>query len=227
MARLSGIQISALAQVRDKLASGRTGPGLGEWTDILQEVQGRRFRTLSDTSPFGDLRGLFGDEEAKGARTRLTDRRNDESHQRRVELRDLPEAVQSTKKDVGLLLSRSLLLADFPLIYVRKASWDEYRRTALVTYNEMMGDHEIVPSKTMEVADRPLEEGSLYLVDGLCPHLFRPLIIGATCTTCGHWSTFVPDRVRNGTPVYRSLEHGHLRDEPEFAASLATVGLLP
>ena len=214
MARTSDTDVAALTDIRRKLAGGRSGPGLGDWTAVLQETTGRAFRSLPADHPLGDLRHLLTGE-AEEARRRLTRRRNDQAHLRRVEPADLPGALDAALHDLTTLLEQARFLSDLRLIHVTSARWDSLRGIATVGYRELMGDHPVVPTKTMDYRANDLEQGSLYVADDKRRlHLLRPFLIGRECPTCGNWSTFHVDSAPAGNVVLKSLEHGHTVEEP-------------
>ncbi|MGF0175951.1 hypothetical protein ACQF36_37450 [Streptomyces sp. Marseille-Q5077] len=62
--------------------------------------------------------------DAADARQRLSERRNDDAHLRRLDPIDLPPAVTAAFADLTLLVERSPCLADFPLWHVTETRWD-------------------------------------------------------------------------------------------------------
>jgi hypothetical protein len=157
---------------------------------------------------------------------RLSDRRNDEAHQRRVDTVDLPRAITEAASELTTLLAEAQFLADWPLIHIYSTRWDTLRATASINYWQLMGDHAIVPHQTAERPDNDLEQGSLYLIDSDSRwHLLRPFLVGGECPVCKNWSTFHADRER-GALVIKSLEHGHIGDGSSLAGPLRHVGLL-
>ncbi|MGY9075252.1 MAG: hypothetical protein ACKVHU_20135 [Acidimicrobiales bacterium] len=85
-----------------------------------------------------------------------------------------------------------------------------------------------MPTQTMDVDDNTIEAASLYIVDcqrGL--HLLRPLLVGEECPSCGHWSTFHPDRIETeGAVGHKSFEHGHPAFPADIEKGLISIGLL-
>lgn len=229
MARAAGLPIRALENVREKLGAGHHGMSLGDWVSIIDEIcTGRAFGRLAADAPLRQIRALLPDEEAHEARRRLTKRRNDRAHLRRIDKVDLAAEIAEAEHDLRILMHRAACLASLPLIRVEATQWDEFRSVWTVKYRELTGDNPVVPVKTIEVPDHQMEQGSLYVLDeGGAPHLMRPFLVGADCPICRHWSTFVVDTVPAGGPIYRSLEHGHTLALPELAGPLSRVGLLP
>jgi len=71
-----------------------------------------------------DLRALLANPEAAAARTRLNDRRNDDSHLRKVDPTGLPHAINSAAADLRTLLEAAKFLSDLSLIHVTAMRWD-------------------------------------------------------------------------------------------------------
>ncbi|MCX4745198.1 hypothetical protein OG455_06630 [Kitasatospora sp. NBC_01287] len=230
LARTAGIELGAAADIKDKLASGRSGPGLGDWASVLQEVAtSRKLKQLPSEHPLLKVRTLLADHGTADARKRLNDRRNDQAHQRRIDAVDLPRAITEALADLTHLLQSARFLADWPLIHLTAVRWNTLTRTAKVEYREMTGDHPVVPISTMTVARNDLESGSLYLRDSEHElHLLRPFLIGRDCPACRLWSTFHVDRVPRDRVVLKSLEHGHVLDDDtaDLRTSLQHVHLL-
>ncbi|MEU6071065.1 restriction endonuclease [Streptomyces sp. NPDC047082] len=224
------ITLGSVTAIRDKLASGRSGPGFGDWANVLNEAAtSRQLNDLPDAHPLQDIRGLLAHKDAESARQALSERRNDQSHLRRVDPIDLPHAIDVAFTDLTRLVERARFLADLPLLEVTDVRWDVFARSARVEYRELVGDHPVVPTRTMTSASNDLETGSLYLRDtdgGL--HLLRPFLIGRDCPTCRTWSTFHADRAPKGSVVFKSLEHGHILKDTSAGTRrvLGQVGLV-
>ncbi|MFD7757500.1 restriction endonuclease [Streptomyces sp. NPDC059757] len=211
LAHGASIELASVSAVRTKLASGRGGgPGLGEWTAVLQEIAGaKKRRGLSPDHPLHELGSLLGDEAASDARKRLAGRRNAEAHLRPVDPVDLPGALQESFDDLRLLATRSRFLADWPLMQVTSVAWDAFSNRASLSFRRLMGDHPVVPTSTMSYPSSAVETGSLYLADrDHRLYLLRPFLTTQVCPTCRTWSTFHADKV-DGELVRKSLEHGH------------------
>ncbi|MFJ2568466.1 hypothetical protein ACIO02_37075 [Streptomyces sp. NPDC087568] len=225
----AGIPLGSTTAIKEKLLSGRSGPGFGDWVAVLEEVAGsRKLRALPHQHPIHGIRSLLAGEEAADARQRLSVRRNDDAHLRRLDPIDLPPAVTEAFADLTLLIERSRFLADLPLVHVTAIQWDSLAQTAQVHYRELMGDHPVVPTKTATLPRNDLEIGSLYLWDSMHDlHLLRPFLTGLVCRVCRTWSTFHADLVPKDRVLLKSLEHGHVHPQPaDTASALATVGLL-
>ncbi|MFF1962456.1 restriction endonuclease [Streptomyces sp. NPDC058232] len=230
LAQEAGVGLGAVTAVKDKLAGGRSGPGFGDWAAVLTEVAtSRKLRNLPAEHPLHDIRGLLAGQDTAEARQRLSERRNDQAHLRRVDAVDLPSAIQTAFADVTTLVERARFLADWGLLHVTEVRWDALSRTAHVAYRELMGDHPVVPTRSMSSPSNDLEAGSLYLRDSdHALHLLRPFLVGQDCPTCRVWSTFHVDRVPKSGVLLKSLEHGHVFEEPlpAMPAALRYVGLL-
>jgi hypothetical protein len=227
LARDASIELSNVGALRSKLnGRGGGGPGIGEWTVILQEIGGgKKRRGLPDEHPLHDLGQLLTDDAAEEARKRLANRRNDESHERRVDEVDLPAAVAEALGDLKLLLARAMFLADMPLIEITSVDWNSYRNEASLGFRRLMGDHPVVPTETMKHGSSAVERRSLYLVGrDRSLHLLRPFLVGKICSECRTWSTFHVDKVK-GKIVMKTLEHGHLQRHAD-EVSLQEAGLL-
>ncbi|MFD3840246.1 restriction endonuclease [Streptomyces sp. NPDC058642] len=209
------ITLGAVTAIRDKLASGRSGPGFGDWANVLNEAAtSKQLNHLPPAHPLNDIRTLLAHQDAEKARQALSERRNDKAHLRRVDPIDLPHAIEVAFADLTHLVERARFLADLPLLEITDVRWDAFARSARVEYRELAGDHPVVPTRTMTSPSNDLEKGSLYLrdTDGAL-HLLRPFLIGRDCPTCRTWSTFHADRVPKGAVVFKSLEHGHTLDD--------------
>ncbi|MEU4351745.1 MULTISPECIES: hypothetical protein [unclassified Streptomyces] len=223
------VALGSTAAIKEKLTSGRSGPGLGDWAAVMQEAAtSRKLRELPHQHPIHSIRSLLADRDAVEARQRLSDRRNDDAHLRRIDPLDLPRAVTEAFADLTLLVERSRFLADFPLWHVTEARWDTLAKSTDVRYRELTGDHPVVPTKAATSLRHDLEPGSLYLQDSTHElHLLRPFLTGEVCPVCRAWSTFHADLVPKGGVQLKSLEHGHVLHQPaDKSKALAVVGLL-
>nr|WP_239150386.1 restriction endonuclease [Streptomyces sp. SID13588] len=228
MARAEGIELSSVRAIQGKLAGGRGGPGFGEWVVVLEEiVSARKRKGLPAEHPLHEFGSLFADPKAAAVRKRVSDRRNDQAHQRRPDDVDLPDVLDDVFADLSLLLDRTRFLADLRLAHVTDVRWDTLQKRADVDFRSLMGDHPVVPTETMHHDGNDLETDSLYLIDREHRlHLLRPFLIGRPCPMCRSWSTFHVDKVSRDGAVLKSLEHGHALTDPTIVSSLSLVGLL-
>ncbi|MEU6346469.1 restriction endonuclease [Streptomyces sp. NPDC046977] len=227
LAHEAGIALSSVADLQRKLSRGPGGPGLGDWTAILQEVGGARTRrALPADHPLHELGTLLSGDDAQQARNRLSDRRNARAHGRALDAVTLPTALQEAHADLTLVVTRARFLADLPLIHVTSVTWDAYEGEASIMFRRLMGDHPVVPTSTMQYRSNAIESGSLYMADrDRNLHLLRPFLTCEVCETCRSWSTFHADKER-GSLVQKSLEHGHHYPYRANAGVLQRVGLL-
>ncbi|MDH6521851.1 hypothetical protein M2163_001156 [Streptomyces sp. SAI-135] len=224
------ITLGSVTAIRDKLASGRSGPGLGDWANVLNEAAtSKQLSNLPEAHPLHDIRTLLAHQDAEKARQAFSERRNDQAHLRRVDPIDLPHAIDVAFADLTCLVERARFLADLPLLDITDVRWDAFARSARVEYRELAGDHPVVPTRTMTSPSNDLETGSLYIrdTDGTL-HLLRPFLIGRDCPTCRTWSTFHVDRVPKTAVVFKSLEHGHTLEDtsPDTRRLLGQIGLV-
>ncbi|MBU8558711.1 restriction endonuclease [Streptomyces rochei] len=227
LAHSESIELSSVAGLRAKLAGNRGGPGLGEWTAVLQEIAGtKKRRSLSQDHPLHELGSLLSDDAARSARKRIAGRRNAEAHLRPVDPVDLPVALRETFDDLRILADRARFLADWSLIQVTSVDWDAFQGRATLSFRRLAGDHPVVPTSTMSYSSSEVEKGSLYLVDrDHRLYLLRPFLTGQVCPVCRTWSTFHVDLV-DGELVLKSLEHGHCLPHSADVGALQQAGLL-
>jgi hypothetical protein len=229
MARTASEPLGEAEKIRNKLAQGRNGLALGEWSAILDEVAGKRFAALPDDTPLGDVRRLVPPgSAAHQARIRLSDRRNDQAHLRPVPTHELETALSEVVSDLRLLLRQADFLVDMPLVHVASSRWDSIARRATLATRHLTGDHPVVPYRHETTERNDLEEGSLYVADPARGelHLLRPLLIGRECPECQTWSTFHIEQVRGSLVQLKSLEHGHTLAAEEMIGVLEAVGML-
>lgn len=222
------LHLGVVKAIRARLLSGRSGLGFGDWTAVLEEIRdGRASRKASDVNPIAGLRSLLAQPDADAARQRLSDRRNDEAHLRRAGSVELPSAVDSSLADLTTLLQAANFLSDLPLIHVTAVHWDSLQKLATVNYRELMGDHPVVPTRSMAYDAPDVEVGSMYIIDGQRGlHLLRPFLTGRVCPKCRNWSTFHVDGAAHGMVTFKSLEHGHTVEDATLEDPLRRVGLL-
>ena len=97
----------------------------------------------------------------------------------------------------------------------------------VVSYRELIGDHPVVPTRTITYDQPGIEVESLYIIDGQrMLYLLRPFVIGTACPKCRNWSTFHIDGIANRKVSFKSLEHGHPMEDPTLDYALKHVGLL-
>ena len=229
-AKAAGVKIGYVKDIRRRLTRRQSGITLGDWRGILEDVsRSKAFRRLANNHPFVEVRGFFKDSDVRRASDRLNNQRHNESHLREAGPGDAETILHNAWSDLEALFLGAEFLTEYRLIQVLETRWDSIEHRNTIVYRNLAGDHPIVPRQLMSVETSNVEADSLYLVDLLGKlHLIRPLLIGADCPRCGHWSTFHPDRVlADGTIEAKSLEHGHPKAMPEsFGRALAAIGWL-
>jgi len=99
-----GVRLTASAAIAAKLGRGE-GPGFGDWVAVLQELGGKKARSLREATNADELCDFAA--ESRDAIARLRDRRNDEAHGRPVDPHDLAEACAGALADLKQILTRS------------------------------------------------------------------------------------------------------------------------
>ena len=227
-ARVADVELGQLQDIRGRFKKKR-GVTLGDWRAFLSEVaEAKKIRRLPDTHPFIEIRSYFRDPAVVDASTMLADLRNDNSHLREFGPGEKAQAIQDAWSSLELLYSAAEFTTDYPLIQITGTRWDSFKQENAVTYRHLQGDSPIVPASQIKSTDSNIETDSLYLMDrDNKMHLLRPFLVGRGCPSCGHWSTFHPDRVtQSGKVQYKSLEHGHPCAMDEQRPSLSAVGIL-
>jgi hypothetical protein len=160
-ARSQQKQIGAVIKIRDQMSRNRP-PGFGDWVDVLQGSAG-----LPNTSDagLGLVADFWRDEEVRNAIGRLSKRRNDQAHQRRVEADGAAVAIQDARADITAIGKAADFLADMPLRLVDAALWDTFEKVTSVRYRELMGDHWVVNSESARLQRDGIEANSVYIVD--------------------------------------------------------------
>lgn len=227
-AYVNEVEVGPMREVRKKLTRG-AGAGIGDWVNILKFVSSSKpFKQLSADAPLVAIRGLLpeGSDVAR-AQERLSERRNDESHQRKVDELDLASALREARADLETILEAAGFLADLPIYQVRSTRWDSIEGQGEAVVEVLRGDHPVPSSATVTHTQTDLEKDSLYVRD-LSGDLIllRPFLIRLECPSCRSWSTFHPDRRREGRLLLKAVDHAHTVDGSQFEAVLARVGYL-
>lgn len=227
-ARTHGVNLPCLKEVRNKLATGRSGMGFGDWANILNEatLSSEAKRVPADAA-LSEVRQFFTAEGLEPARARLKQLRDDQSHGRFPAGQELLEALEQSYADLLTLLEAAAPLSDLGLVFVDQARIDSLRGSTVVRYREFRGDHPVVPHREVLVEGTLFEEGSLYLRDTDNDwHLLRPYLLANQCPRCNAWSMFAIDRVKKSVPDYKSLDHGHTEERTDCLDALIQVGLV-
>ncbi|GAA2161137.1 hypothetical protein FHX52_3263 [Humibacillus xanthopallidus] len=224
----AGEQVKSVAAVREKLRIGRSGTGIGDWVAILEELSGPRFvgrdldPALISACGFLERTGTLAQ-----SRKRMSERRNDYAHLRRLPVDRMPSELDDAYQDLKALMQRAEFLTDLKLLSVETTRLNAFEGTSEVKFRQMMGDHSIVPLESQVLRRNDIEAGSLYISDSSGGwHLIRPFLYGGVCPECHTWSTFHLDRRDKGELVLKSLEHGHTMRDASQRSALEQVGLL-
>lgn len=146
-----------------------------------------------------------------------------------ADLLELPVAVEACRQDLKTLYRAASFLSDLPLLYVTDFRWDSFKKVGTVNYRELVGDHPVTPTRTLEYHDYGIEKESLYVMDGQRRlYLLRPFLSGRYCPQCGNWSTVhVDGRDKEADMIqYMPLEHGHTFKDPLLDDGFRFMGLL-
>lgn len=228
-ARHTKTPVGALEEIRKKLGSNGAGLGIGDWTSVLQEVSaGKRFREHSRAAPLAEIRDfIIPGSEMDEARKALAQRRNDESHQRRIDRHKLPSEVEKAAEQLEIFLQGAGFLRDVKLEYVLDADWDSIRGEGEATFEILRGDHPVGEIQRFPYSDMELERRSVYVRDARGNRvLLRPFLTRHACIDCGNYSLFHPDVRRDGELKFKAIDHGHLIEVPELIPTLEQVGYL-
>jgi hypothetical protein len=223
LAQAEDIEVKAKEAIRSKLRGG-SGPGMGDWATVLQETTAKHF--VGAHGALVNISDMFRIQDVEAARVRLSGRRNDEAHNRRVEAVDMEAATHAALVDLRTLTKAAEFLVDMPLRHVTETSWDSFARRATVTFREMVGDHWVVKSQSTVVPSNEIESDSLYIVDPEGRwHLLRPYLVVRNCPQCRTISTFHVDAVKDGAVRLKSLENGHTILDSRDLEALRRIGL--
>ncbi|MBE7324103.1 hypothetical protein IEQ44_05515 [Nocardioides sp. Y6] len=227
-AHVNRLEVGAMAEVRKKLTHGG-GLSVGDWVNILKIVASSKpFKRLNPDAPLAVVRELLPEGSVVArAQERLSERRNSESHQRKVDELDLRGAVEEARTDLELILSNAGFLADLPVYQVRSIRWDSFEGVGQAVVEVLRGDHPVPTPDTITHKQMDLEKDSLYVRD-LSGDLIllRPFLMRLQCPRCRSWSTFHPDRRHHGQLELKAVDHAHSIDGSPYERVLARVGYL-
>lgn len=221
------LEVPTMKEVRHKLATGSRGVSVGDWVNILKTVSsGRAFKKLDPDAPLGAIRQLLPDAtEIARAQERLSKQRNAESHQRRVDAIELPEAIEAAHADIELILDSASFLADMHLYQIKSSRWDSLVQSGRAHAEALRGDHPVAQTVGLEYHDPDLESGSLYVSDAMgALVLLRPFLVRHECPVCRTWSTFHPERREGGVLVLKAIDHSHTISGADHEPALRAVG---
>ncbi len=223
----SGQAVSTLQQIAERLLR-RQGPTLADWSNIIDELASDSFASIDSLISSTEFRDFCRDAEVAKARKVLLGRRNDESHQRRVEPMRLPAALDELHAHLEVIFASLSFFLDNTLIIARGLRWDSILEVGTLSFQRLAGDHPIVPTHEMQTKTPDTEVGSLYLLDSTERlHLLRPFLVGTDCAQCGTFSVFHVDRFVDETLTMKSMEHGHtIESSAELMEAAKEVGLI-
>lgn len=226
LAHSAELEIGAVVGIRKKLAVGQ-GPGMGDWSAVLEEVGGKGFSSIDLLLGTGDLREFCQSEDIRAARRWLSSRRNDEAHNRRIDATQLRSFCDDARDNLLILLRGASFLVDLPLLLIDSMKWDSLADSGLLTFRKLSGDHPVVRLESMKVSEPAIEAGSLYILDiDRQLHLLRPFLVGLNCPTCRSLSVFHIDKVQGDEVTIKSLEHGHIVTDAALRDPLRRVGFI-
>lgn len=230
-ARRHDLPVAAMEEIRRKLGSpGRGGTSLGDWVRILKEVSsGRAFRQVDPGSALAIVRQSLPEGSAAArAQERLSSRRNDESHQRRVDDLDLPANKAQARADLEVVLEHLAFLADLPVMQIDSAKWDSINHKSSVIASVLRGDQPVAATTQFDYAASGIEAGSLYVKDIITGELvlLRPFLVRQECPRCRAWSTFHPDRRSPEGLLLKAVDHPHTINGSALEGVLSAVGYI-
>ncbi len=201
------------SNLRDQMGRAGFSVGLGSWWSVLRNLT---TQTIPSGSLLEQVASFASSNEVTNAYARLSERRNNEAHQRQVEEHELAAAIDQSTTDLDVLLAGAQFLVDSHLVHVTNTRVDARRQIYTIDYRELRGDNAVVPSARMETDQGPIETDALYLhgADGRL-QLLRPFLTVATCPRCHAQSLFHLDRWQGKEVMLRSLEHGHVMASPD------------
>ena len=197
---------------------------LSTWTDNLDQVGKKVKAGQTDTPLLVCLGRLREDEAVASALARLTEYRHAESHTLSVD-----EALANQLVvDVQTLVEGLRFLADYELVGVVDTRWDLIQRHNTVRYRAYVGDHQIVPVRTVTLAQAEIDKDSLYIrakdsKEFMAP--LRPYLLGHRCDNCKQWATYYLHATMGEKARIKSIEHGHDNDIaglPEILRAVAS-----
>lgn len=197
---------------------------LTTWTDVLEQV-GKKVRGRLTSNPLLVHLGTLQDsEDVAEAVARLSAYRREESHT--LTTAGEEQLVEQLMSDVRTLVHGLRFLADYELVEIVETQWDLISRRNTVRYRAFVGDHPIVPVRTITVGQAEIEKDSLYIREKDSKEflaVLRPYLLGRRCGDCRNWGTFYLHEVHGVTAKIKSVELGHANEVTELAATLRAV----
>ena len=209
LARPNGIGLGLRKSLRAKVKQG--GPTFGTRRTALSQVgASQAVGALPDNHPLHDIWRAVADPDFQGRAKELNELRNSFSHLGGPDITELPEAVDRATEALKDLLRSVSFLADLRLAHVTATRWDSLAKKGKIGCRELVGDHPVVPTQSLQYDSPDVECDSLYLIDGEERlHLPRPYLTTYVCRTCRTWSTFHIARGDGSSFSLKDLEGGH------------------
>jgi hypothetical protein len=224
-------KLGSIGTLCEKLTGTTHGASMGDWTAIVREVTGKAVTNrASATTPFVELTELIVDDSrASTVLSTLADMRNDQSHKRGPKGGEIPAAVDDAKSLLEELYEACQWLCDYPVRLISETRWDSYAQEGRYTFQQLIGDHYLVPLQEAKTPISTLNAGALYVVDRADEmHLMSPLVFWHECESCGVPSAFFLDGfdVERSACRMRAMDHNHVITRTDVVGPLAQLGLL-
>lgn len=185
---------------------------ISTWTDILDQVGKNVRRGQTDNPLLVQLSGFREDSAIAGALARLIEYRHAESHTLSIDEEGLASQLM---EDVQTLVEGLRFLADYELVEIVDTRWDLILKHNTVRYRAYVGDHQIVPVRTVTVAQSEIDKDSLYIREKDSKEFMaplRPYLLGHRCDKCKQWATYYLHKTMGQKAKIKSIEHGHDND---------------
>lgn len=198
----------------EKIRGRGRGPSGGDWREVFA-VRGRD--AGDGIAPFPELDHLSADGSWLAAVRLLSKYRNDHAHQRGPRTTvQFGRALDDVVPALHGLLGSLAFLAKYPLRNVLAVRFDPLDGTRSVQVEELVGDHPVLPRRTVEVRGE-LGPDMLYIVDQHGQHqLVSPWLTYGECPTSGNMEVAAPEHVsKDGSSLlFKGLNRGTMRPEP-------------
>lgn len=220
LAKNVGVDLPAVAQIRERLFTTGHGTNLGDWINILRQAKANK--ALHDAGGSSSLYELlhFVEPDVDGAIQELAKLRNDLSHGRNPAEARLPAFHQQAKEILERLFRAASFLTDYPLIFIEETARDSFAGVTTFRFRRLVGDHPLVPLEESQHISPDIDKGGLYLMDRSGDLVdLRPLLTRQACPECGNWATFHLEKYVKKDAVFevKAFEHGHTAAYPHTA----------
>ncbi|MBB1516016.1 hypothetical protein H5398_08555 [Tessaracoccus sp. MC1679] len=201
---------------------------LTTWTTILEQVRKKVRGGITNSQLLIRLGTFQGDADVAAAVARLAAYRRQEAHT--VATADEEALAEQLLSDVRTLVQGLNFLSDYELVEIVDSHWDRIARRNTVKYRAFVGDHAIVPIRTITVGHADVEKDSLYIREKDSKEflaLLRPYLIGRRCGDCKNWGTFYLHAIQGERAMMKSVELGHPNEVEDLASALRAVAAAP